>query len=95
MWRITNSQKCFPYFFQGSYADYIAVDEEVQTLVTHIEQLVGENAQECKVRVGGTCGNVAGQYRLALGEGGSYSTNFICLLFLHFFTILELLCTLY
>lgn len=35
--------------FQGSYADYMAVDEEVQQLVEHIEKLVKDNAEECGV----------------------------------------------
>ena len=34
---------------QGSYTDYIAVDEEVQQLVEHIQRLVKDNAEECAV----------------------------------------------
>ena len=33
---------------QGTYQDYIAVDEEVQQLVEHINRLVRDNADECK-----------------------------------------------
>lgn len=35
---------------QGSYLDYISVDEEVQQLIEHIDRLVKDNAQECRVR---------------------------------------------
>ena len=35
---------------QGSYQDYIQMDEEVQQLVEHISKLVKDNGEECKVR---------------------------------------------
>ena len=35
--------------FQGCYADYISVDEEVTQLIEQITKLVNENADEAKV----------------------------------------------
>ena len=34
---------------QGSYTDYIAVDEEVGQLVEHVQRLVKDNGEECTV----------------------------------------------
>ena len=36
---------------KGSYQDYIQMDEEVQQLVEHINKLVKDNSEECKVRL--------------------------------------------
>ena len=35
---------------KGSYHEYIQMDEEVQQLVEHINKLVKDNSEECKVR---------------------------------------------
>lgn len=35
---------------KGSYHEFIQMDEEVQTLTEHVNKLVKDNAEECKVR---------------------------------------------
>lgn len=37
------------FFYQGTYQDYIAADEEVKQLLLDINKLVDENGEECKV----------------------------------------------
>lgn len=48
---ITNYRYQVCFVLQGSYQDYISLDDEVKQLVSHITMMVVQNTEECQVQI--------------------------------------------